>query len=411
MAADNLEELPYNLVGVVTDPVSIRILNDFVKETNLAYSEVIAGSPDDALKFIKEHRNPKTLIVDVSNSDLPLADINKIKDFSAPYVNIIVIGSRNDVGLFRDFINAGVSDYLVKPINVALIKKSIENLGNIQKSSTYEKTGKLIHVMGSVGGSGVSTTSVNIAWILANKHFKRTLIMDLDFMFGTVNTMLDIKAGNAYLDIMESPEKVDDYFIETILKKYETRLYYVGGLADLLRGVEISVSAFEILIDALKKQFNYVLVDAPRDIGGACSASIKAADILVIMIEMSVASAQNAVRILEFLRTDYSKKKVIIIANKIGLSSGGAITVQSFEKAINRPIDYMMPLDENMALAAANIGQPLAISSSPLTDILDDIADDITGKKGMSDLIKTVLKNESSFLHKIKKIFGTSDAK
>ena len=376
--AKNTSDLPHNLVAFVNDPVSEQIVWNVIREMNMAYAEAKVGSVAEALEFLKTSRSPKVLIVDISNSELPLGDIEKIKEFSSPNISIIVIGSRNEVGLFRDLKAAGVVDYIVKPLSNVLLRRAIEQANGIK--SEVLKEGKLIHVMSATGGAGATTVVANVGWLLANRRFKRTLVMDLDFLYGTANLLLDIKAENAYLDILESPDKIDDYFTETILRKCTQRLYYLGGLCDLVRGVQVDITAFDALMSLLKKQFNYILVDAQRDINEINKVSMKKADSFIIMVEMSMASAQNAARLLEFLSVEYSGKKVILIDNKNGLSSSGAITKESFEEVIGRKIDYVMPLDETITLAAANIGQPLVITEGPLTEILEEVADDVLGK-------------------------------
>ena len=54
--------------------------------------------------------------------------MNELAEVCEPGVTVIAIGDRNDVGLFRDLINNGVSDYLVKPITPALLQKSLLNV-------------------------------------------------------------------------------------------------------------------------------------------------------------------------------------------------------------------------------------------------------------------------------------------
>jgi pilus assembly protein CpaE len=398
--AKSTTDLPHNLVAFVNDPVSEQIVWNVIREMNMAYAEARMGNVSDALEFLKTSRSPKVLIIDVSNSELPLGDVEKIKEYSAPNISIIVIGSRNEVGLFRDLKASGVVDYIVKPLSNILLRRAIEEANGLKSEITKE--GKLVHVMSATGGAGATTVVANVGWLLANRRFKRTLVMDLDFLYGTTNLLLDIKAENAYLDILESPDKIDDYFTETILKKCTQRLYYLGGLCDLVRGVQVDTRAFEALVALLKKQFNYVLVDAQRDVNEVNKVSMKKADCFVIMIEMTMASAQNAARLLELLTAEYHGKKVIIIDNKNGLSSAGAITKESFEEVIGRKIDYVMPLDETITLAAANIGQPLVVSEGPLTEILNDITDDILGKNENQAIAKAISEKEGLNFEKIK---------
>ena len=392
-------DLPHNLVGFACDPVSEQIIWNVIKEKNMAYSEARSGGIEDIIAFLKTNRTPKILIVDISNSELPLSDINKIKEFSSPNVNIIVIGGRNEVGLFRDLLSVGVVDYIVKPLSNTMLIRAIDEANGQQRNT--EKTGKVVYVVSSVGGAGATTSTINIAWILANHHFKRTLVMDTDFLHGTANLMLDLKAENAYLDLLESPDKIDDYFVETILRKYEQRLYYLGGLADLVRGVVVDIEAFTALMDLVKHQFNYVLLDAQRDLSPINRVCMSRADCFLIMVEMTLASAQNTARLLEFLTTDQGGKKVTIVANKVGLSASSALTREAFEKVIDRPIDYVLPLDESVALAAANIGQPLAMSGGPLTDVFEVITDDILGKNESVEVAKALREKEGTNINTI----------
>ena len=133
------------------------------------------------------------------------------------------------------------------------------------------------------------------------------------------------------MDIIESPDKIDDYFIETILKKSSNRLYYLGGLCDLVRGIVVDLEAFEALMNLIKKQFNYVIVDSQREVTSVTRVGMNKSEIFIIMVEMSLASAQNTARILEFFNADQTGKKILIVANKVGMSSNGALSKEAFE--------------------------------------------------------------------------------
>ena len=290
----------------------------------------------------------------------------------------------------------------MKPLNNVVLRRALEDAIN-NKKTVIEKKGKLINFISSVGGAGATTIATNIAWILANKNFKRTLFMDMDFLFGTSNLLLDLKAENAYLDLLESPDKIDDFFVDTILKKHGNRLYYLGGLCDLVRGIVVDLDAFASLMKTVKKQFNYVIVDSQRDTTGVTKVGITSTDLYAIVVEMTLASAQNTARIIEFLTADQSGKKIIILANKVGISSNGALPRASFEKIIGRKINYSIPFDGVSTLACANIGQPLAASDGPVVEILGTIVDEILGKNEGATAPKEVEeKHEEEILDTIK---------
>jgi len=397
---DNNTELPHNLIAFVNDPVSEQIIWDVIKEKNMAYAEAYQGGLSDALNFVNTNRTPKVLLIDISASELPISEIKKIQEHSTPNLNIIAIGSKNEVGIFRDLMDIGVSDYLVKPLNNTILDAALDKANG--NKNLVEKTGKIVQFISSVGGAGSTTVASNIACLFANRYFKRSLLMDTDFLFGTGNMMLDIKAENAYLDILESPDKIDDYFIETILKKHDQRLYYLGGLVDLVRGIVVDDSAFDALMSTIKRQFNYIILDTQRTMSSLDRICFNYADSYVIMAELSLASAQNTARLLDFFNASHSGKRISIIINKVGLSSAGALPRESFEKIVDREVNYMLPLDENVVLASANIGQPLVMSDSALTDVLVDIAEDILGRHESQKIIDRLKKQETDTVAKIK---------
>jgi pilus assembly protein CpaE len=246
---------------------------------------------------------------------------------------------------------------------------------------------------------------VNVGWLLSNRYFKRAVIMDTDFFHGTANLLMDIRSENSYINSLESSDKIDDYFVSTFLRKYDQRLFYLDGLLGINDDIILNEEAFRSLINAIKEQFNYVLVDSQRHRSVANDISMSMADIFILMVEMSVASAQNTSRLLQFLYTKHASKKIVIIANKVGLSSNGALSQESFEKVIGRKIDCIMPHDDRITLASANIGQPLASLNCALTSSLESLTEDILGKTDYLRIEKNSRKGKSAILDKIRDIF------
>ena len=172
----------------------------------------------------------------------------------------------------------------------------------------------------------------------------------------------------------------------------------------MVRGIVVDNAAFETLMRMAKKQFNYLLVDSQRGMTSIDRTCMNVADTFILMVEMSVASAQNTARLIEFFGTDQPGKKIVIIANKMGMSSNGALSKESFEKVIDRKIDYILPFDENMTLAAANLGQPLAASNGPITDVLEAVVEDALGKRDHQEIIQEIQAKEPGGA-KAKRIF------
>lgn len=66
----------------------------------------------------------------------------------------------------------------------------------------------------------------------------------------------------------------------------------------------------------------------------------------------------------------------------------------------------MLPLDETVVLASANMGQPLVMSDGPLTDLLTDLAKDILGKHESRKILERIKSQNATSMSQIKdKVF------
>ncbi len=120
-----------DMVAFLCDADSSDLVQSLIFDLELENVVVRQGSVDDALDFIKTLPSwPHQLLVDIAGSPQPLSDMKRVTGIAEPGTRIIVVGDRNDVGLFRDLMHLGVADYLVKPFTPAMLRGSL-NLGAI----------------------------------------------------------------------------------------------------------------------------------------------------------------------------------------------------------------------------------------------------------------------------------------
>ena len=149
----------------VKDDATRQVVDQVVGELAIPNASVHKGGIAEATRLLGEQRSPRLLVVDISGVDLPLSAVNELAEVCEPGVTVIAVGDRNDVGLFRDLVNNGVSDYLVKPLSPALIQKS---LLNVVESATQgrqsDRRGRLVAVSGARGGVGATMLATGISW-------------------------------------------------------------------------------------------------------------------------------------------------------------------------------------------------------------------------------------------------------
>src|ERR1051326_8717387 len=86
---------------------------------------IMRGGIAKAIEYLSEQRSPHLLLVDISGVDLPLSQIQILADVCEPGTTVIAIGDRDEVALYRDLQDAGVSNYIVKPLTRELLTKAL----------------------------------------------------------------------------------------------------------------------------------------------------------------------------------------------------------------------------------------------------------------------------------------------
>jgi len=113
------------LRAFVADDETRSVVEQVVGDLMIPAAAIHRGRIDDAIQLLGRQRSPRVLLVDISACELPLSAVNELAEVCEPGVSVIAIGDRNDVGLFRELINHGISDYLVKPITPSLLQRSL----------------------------------------------------------------------------------------------------------------------------------------------------------------------------------------------------------------------------------------------------------------------------------------------
>ncbi len=223
------------LCAFIEDDESRAVVEQVVRDLVIAQASVVKGSIRTAIKALGEKRSPKTVIVDCSKSELPLSDINELAEVCEPGVTVIVIGDRNDVGLFRELLNSGVSDYLVKPLTPALIQRALLASAEADtRSRQTTRSGRLVATMGARGGVGTTMIATSIAWAIANRRRRRVALVDLDLQLGSVALSLDLEPTHGLRDALENASRIDALYLERSMSQHSESLYVLSSEEELV---------------------------------------------------------------------------------------------------------------------------------------------------------------------------------
>ena len=367
-------------LAFVGDTETFAVIDQVVGELMLPHASIRQGGVKEAVKHLGEQRSPRLLLIDVSGSDLPLSDINALADVCEPGVTVLAVGDRNDCGLFRDLLQHGVADYLVKPITPNLLQKAIlaatEQTGVIKGN---HKLGKLVAVTGTRGGVGATTVAASVAWLIAHERRRRVALVDLDLQFGTVALSLDLEPSHGLREALENPNRIDGLFMDRVLIQHSERLFVLSAEESPDETLLLDYGAVELLMTELRNKFHYVIVDVPRSPNACTQQILQSATDLLLVTDLSLAGMRDTMRLIGMLPTTNASCNTTLVVNRVGEHKHGEMPRAEFEKGVSRKLDLLLPFDAKTVAAATNFGQPVASAKGPVSAGLREITGRLCG--------------------------------
>jgi pilus assembly protein CpaE len=373
-------------VGFVCDEATAEVLRPIAVELGWSPEKVNKGGLRNAVQTLSVSASPNILFVDLSESGDPLNDINALAEVCEPGTIVIASGQVNDVRLYRDLVASGIHDYLLKPLNPDALRDTFaqaQTALNAPKlaDSSADRPHCAVAVIGTRGGCGASTVATSLSWLLSDKQVRTTALLDLDVHFGTGALALDLEPGRGLTDAIENPSRIDGLFIERAMVKASERLAVLSAEAPINSPVLTDGAAFYQLQEEIRGAFECMVIDMPRSMLVNHPHLITDVQVAVLVTELTLAAARDAIRILSWFKSNAPQTQVIVLANKVQSAPLLEISRKDFEGSIERKIDLMLPFEPKLAAQAAKLGKPLAEagkaakSLAPLAELAKQICD------------------------------------
>ena len=352
-------------VAFVCDETTAETIRPIAVELGWAPEKVNKGGLRNAVQTLSVSASPHILLVDLSESGDPLNDINALAEVCEPGTVVIASGQVNDVRLYRDLVASGIQDYLLKPLNPDMLRDALANaqaLLNAPKAidPSAERPHCSAAVIGTRGGVGATTLATSLAWLISEKSKRTTALLDLDVHFGTGALALDLEPGRGLTDAIENPSRIDGLFIERAMVRASDTLAILSAEAPINSPVISDGSAFYQLQEEMRAAFECTITDLPRAMLVNHPHLISDVQLAVVVTELTLAAARDAIRILSWLKSNAPQTQVFVVANKVHNNAPLEISRKDFEGSIERKIDFTIGFDQKVAAQSAKLGKALA---------------------------------------------------
>lgn len=272
---------------------------------------------------------------------------------------IFALSQQTEGDVILRAMKAGIKEYLVKPLNVEELEQAVSRVASSQPGG--KESGKLISVMGTAGGVGCTTLATNLAVELAALVGldQKVAIVDLDFRFGHVATLLDVHGQHTVAELCSSQEELDPQMVMKALIKHDSGLYVLRRPHSFAQAEMITAAHCANVLTTLQEMCAYVVVDGPtrHDPGGR--SVLDAADYNFMILQLLVTSVRNTDRMIQELGVQgFNTDRILLICNRLGRDSAH-LEVQQVETILNRKVFAALSDDWKNVSSSINIGQPL----------------------------------------------------
>ena len=236
----------------------------------------------------------------------------------------------------------------------SIINKYYINGGN--------KMSEVIVVTSGKGGVGKTTTSANVGTGLAKLN-KKVILIDTDIGLRNLDVVMGLENRIVcnLVDVVEGNCRIKQALIKD--KRY-ANLYLLPS-AQTRDKTSVTPEQMKKLIDELKEEFDYIILDCPAGIEQGFKNAIAGADRALVVTTPEVSAIRDADRIIGLLEANEIKRTDLIV-NRIRMDmvkKGDMMSIEDVVDILSINLIGAVPDDENIVIST-NQGEPLVGSDT-----------------------------------------------
>ncbi len=346
------------VIAFVSDQETEVALREGLREALPMGFDVRQGTVRAAMAALQKMPTPHVLIVDVSGEQQPLATLGELSEVVEPDVRVLVIGDREDLNFYRQMTHGlGVREYLHRPLMRDMVARYFGPL-ILHGAHAAEGTlgGRVVTVTGTRGGVGASTIAANLAWHFGVEASRHTVLMDADLFRGTAAMQIGAKTGAGLRTALEAPDRIDDLFVERTAQPVSKRLHMLAAEENLTETITHAPDAAERLLEALRRRFNFVVIDVPHSALPLHRDLLLMAHQRVVVMDPTLASVRDALRLMALPNGRLQPSRAVLVLNRENLRGG--LNRRQLEEGLKMRPDVVIPDLPKLVGHAESMGEP-----------------------------------------------------
>ena len=277
-----------------------------------------------------------------------------------PDVHSFAVSAYSEPEAIITAMRAGCAEYLLKPVQHERVLDGLARVESKQKKKARSTVrGKVITLVGSKGGTGVTSLALHLALELAHERKRKCLLVDQHPALGDASLYLGTgRHQYSFYELASNADHLDEELLRGFLLHHNSGLDLLDSpeTVDAIHGA--SPSTVEHTLAFLADTFQFVVVDCPPGLTDGTRACISQSEQVAIVMTAELPSVRNTVRYMEYLsRLGYNSSSIHVVLNRH--SKKGPLSDERIEKALGREISLRVPNSYNEVIRAINTGAPI----------------------------------------------------
>ena len=336
------------------------VVNDMTRDWRMkrANLKIYMGGLAAAIEFYHKENTPNLILVETGMRGEELfAQLGQLASVCDEGTKVVIIGAANDIRLYRQLMEKGVSDYIVPPL---LSLNLIRSIADLYSDPEAPFIGRVTAFFGAKGGVGSSTLAHNIAWCMAEGLGQETSLIDLDSSFGTTGLDFAYDTSQGLEEALSQPDRLDETLLDRIMIRHTPKLSILPASSSLNLKPILDEEAYEAVVNGVRSISPMSILDMPHYWADWTLNVLSTVDDIVITATPDLANLRNTKNLVDFLKAQRpNDPDPLLIINKTGMAKAAEIPVKEFAAAVGLEPSLVIGFDPEGFFEAANEGKML----------------------------------------------------
>ncbi len=366
-AAISLEKPKQGLFCVCTDETVANVAGEAAAKVDGCvffggFSEYITAAKRP--QFAPQIRASKSCVALIDfdrDPEMALQTAGRLQELFTQRISIIGVSYAPDPQLLMRAMRIGCSDFLSKPIGLLDLSSALARFQAASQTGehTANKLGRVLAFFGAKGGVGTTTLAVHLATFLVRQHQKRILLIDHKHQLGHVALYLGLKETQYHFTaLLRSANRLDSGLLDGFVLRHESGLDVIASPETATGDEHARRDDLERVMDFLRRQYDYILVDSSVSHEESKSSLIEHADDIYLISTPDVAALRDLARLVEKLSLgEAGMNKLRLVINRA--TADDSISSQLIQKAVRFPVSFSINNSYFEVMKAINAGEPV----------------------------------------------------